>query len=99
MDNLRAKSNNLREQFADLSAKQEGLNREVRAWAAFSEADRQPMARLLLLQNLQESSKLATSAGELQDRYQSWLPLQKESKDSTFGRGEQANSGSGDGCR
>jgi hypothetical protein len=33
---------------------------------------------------LQESSKLATSAGELQDRYQSWLPLQKESKDSTL---------------
>jgi hypothetical protein len=82
MDNLRARSNNLREQLADLSARQQGLNREVRAWAAFSEADRQPMARLLLLQNLQESSKLATSAGELQDRYQSWLPLQKESKDS-----------------
>jgi hypothetical protein len=84
MDNLRARSNNLREQLADLSARQEGLNREVRAWAAFAEADRQPMARLLLLQNLQESSRLATSAGDLQDRYQSWLPLQKESKDSSL---------------
>ncbi len=84
MDNMRAKSNNLREQLADLSAKQDGLNREVRAWAAFAEADRQPMARLLLLQNLQEVSKIATSVGELQDRYQSWLPLQKESKDSAL---------------
>jgi hypothetical protein len=84
MDNIRAKSNNLREQLADLSAKQDGLNREVRAWAAFAEADRPPMAKLLLLQNLQEASKIATSAGELQDRYQSWLPLQKESKDSTL---------------
>ena len=84
MDNLRARSTNLREQLADLSAKQEGLNREVRAWAAFSEADRQPMAKLLLLQNLQEASKIATSAAEIQDRYQSWLPLQKESKDSSL---------------
>ena len=84
MDNLRARSNNLREQLADLTAKQEGLNREVRAWAAIAESDRQPMARLFLMQHLQEAARLAKSAGELQDRYQSWLPLQKESKDSTL---------------
>jgi hypothetical protein len=84
MDSLRAKSKNLREQLADLSAGQEGLNREVRAWTALPETDRQPMARLLLMQHLQEASKLATSAGELQDRYQSWLPLQKETKDSAL---------------
>ena len=38
MDNLRARSNNLREQLADLTTKQEELNREVRAWNAVDEA-------------------------------------------------------------
>ena len=82
MDNMRAKSNNLREQLADLTIRQEGLNREVRAWAAIPESDRAPMAKILLLQNLQQSTTIATSVAELQDRYQSWLPLQKASQDS-----------------
>src|SRR5207244_1740659 len=81
MDNIRARSNNLREQLADLSAKQDVLNREVRAWSAVDQADRQRMAQILLLRNVEEVSKISTAAGELQDRYQSWLPLQKESKD------------------
>ncbi len=84
MDNLRAKSNNLREQLADLSARQEGLNREVRAWSATTEAEKPQMAQLLLMQNLQEATKIATSASKLQDRYQSWLPLQKESQDASL---------------
>lgn len=84
MDNLRARSNNLREQLADLTTKQEELNREVRAWNAVDEADRGRMAQLLLLRNVQEATKLATGAGELQDRYQSWSPLQKETKDASL---------------
>ena len=84
MDNLRARSNNLREQLSDLSSNQSELNREVQAWSAVTDADRQRMAQLLMLRNVQEADKIATAAGELQDRYQSWLPLQREAKDASL---------------
>ncbi len=84
MDLIRARSHNLREQLADQSANQERLNREVRAWSAVAEADRPQMAQLLLLEQVQDAAKIATAAGELQDRYQSWLPLDHESKDASL---------------
>jgi hypothetical protein len=84
MDSIRNRSHNLREQLADLSTNQETLNREVRAWSMVEEADRPKIAQLLLQRNVQAASKLATAAGELQDRYQSWLPLQRESKDGSL---------------
>src|SRR5262249_44488003 len=67
----------------DLSARQEELNREVRAWATVEPADRQRMADILLQRNVADASQIATSAAELQDRYQSWLPLQREAKDAS----------------
>ncbi|HEX5470580.1 MAG TPA: hypothetical protein VFW73_01780, partial [Lacipirellulaceae bacterium] len=84
MDLIRTRSHNLREQLADLSTNQERLNREVRAWSAVAETERPQMAQLLLQENIQDASKIATAAGELQDRYQSWLPLEHESKDASL---------------
>jgi hypothetical protein len=82
MDALRYRSNNLREELAELSAQQVDLNREVRAWTLVEEADRPRIAKILMLRQVQDVSKIATAAGELQSRYQTWLPLDRESKDA-----------------
>jgi hypothetical protein len=81
MDALRYRSNNLREELAGIVAEQADLNREVRAWALVDDADRPKIAKILLLKQVQDASKIATAAGELQSRYQTWLPLDRESKD------------------
>ncbi len=81
MDSLRYRSNNLREELAGIVAEQADLNREVRAWALVDDADRPKIAKILLLKQVQDASKIATAAGELQSRYQTWLPLDRESKD------------------
>jgi hypothetical protein len=81
MDSLRYRSNNLREELARLVADQGDLNREVRAWSLVSEADRPRIAKILMLRQVQDAAKIATAAGELQSRYQTWLPLDRESKD------------------
>ena len=81
MDSLRYRSNNLREELARLVADQGDLNREVRAWSLVSEADRPRIAKILMLRQVQDAHKIATAAGELQSRYQTWLPLDRESKD------------------
>jgi hypothetical protein len=82
MDSLRYRSNSLREDLADLVANQADLNREVRAWTLVDESDRPRIAKILLLRQIQDTSQIATAAGELQSRYQTWLPLDRESKDA-----------------
>jgi hypothetical protein len=82
MDSTRNRTNNLREELADLVAEQEDLNRVVRAWSLVEEADRPRMARLLMLRQVQDATKISTEAGELQSQHQAWLPLGQESKDS-----------------
>jgi hypothetical protein len=82
MDSLRFRSNNLREELAELVANQSDLNREVRAWALVEGEDRPRIAKILLLRQVQDAAKIATAAGELQSRYQTWLPLDRESKDA-----------------
>jgi hypothetical protein len=81
MDSLRYRSNNLREELAGIVAEQADLNREVRAWTLVDDADRPKIAKILLLKQVQDASKIATAAGELQSRYQTWLPLDREAKD------------------
>jgi hypothetical protein len=82
MDSVRNRTNNLREELSDLVAEQEDLNREVRAWSMVEDADRPRMARLLMLRQVQDAAKFSVAAGELQSRYQAWLPLGPESKDA-----------------
>jgi hypothetical protein len=82
MDAIRNRTNNLREELADLVAEQEDLNREVKAWSSVEEADRPRMARLLMLRQAQDADKISQAADELQSRYQAWLPLERESKDA-----------------
>jgi hypothetical protein len=82
MDAMRYRTNNLREDLAGIVADQADLNREVRAWTLVDEPDRPKIARILLLKQVQDASKIATAAGELQSRYQTWLPLDREAKDA-----------------
>jgi hypothetical protein len=82
MDALKYRSNNLREELAELVQNQDDLNREVRAWTLVEEADRPRIAKILMLRQVQEAAKIATAAGEIQSRYQTWLPLDRESKDA-----------------
>jgi hypothetical protein len=84
MDSIRNRSENLREELAELVASQKNLDREVRAWTATEEADRPRIAELLLLRQLRKSAGIAAATGELQDRYQAWLPLERESKDASL---------------
>jgi hypothetical protein len=81
MDATRNRTNNLREELADLSAEQEDLNREVRAWSLVEEADRPRMGRLLMLRQVQDATKISEAAGDLQSSSQAWMPLGQESKD------------------
>ncbi len=82
MDSVRNRTNNLREELAVLVAEQNDLNREVQAWTQVEEANRPQMARLLALRQAQDAAEISKAAGELQDRYQAWLPLDRESKDA-----------------
>jgi hypothetical protein len=82
MDSLRNRSNNLREELAGLVAKQSELNREVRAWALVEEANRPQIAKSLLMRHAQRTSAMAAAAGKLQERYETWLPLNREVKDA-----------------
>jgi hypothetical protein len=82
MDSLRNRSNNLREELAGLVEKQNELNREVRAWALVDEANRPQVAKALLMRHAQRTAAMSTAAGKLQERYETWLPLNRESKDA-----------------
>jgi hypothetical protein len=82
MDSLRHRTENLREELAKLVAEQQTLNREVRAWSMVSDADRPNIANILLQRQVSDVAKIAKSAGELQGRYQAWLPLERQSKDA-----------------
>ena len=39
------------------------------------------MGRLLMLRQVQDATKIATTAGEMQSRYQAWAPLGPDAKD------------------
>ncbi|MEX2317874.1 MAG: hypothetical protein WD669_12025 [Pirellulales bacterium] len=82
MDLFKNRSTNLREQLADLTAEQQDLNREVRAWTLVDEAERPRIAQILLQRQLHDAADLATKAGTLQDRYQTWIPLSRQAKDA-----------------
>ena len=82
MDSFRNRSANLREDLADLVTKQNDLNREVQAWSRAEDADRVRVAQILLQRHLYKASEMAEAAGELQDRYQTWLPLAREAEDA-----------------
>jgi hypothetical protein len=82
MDALRHRSENLREELAKLTEGQNDLNREVRAWAMVEETERPRIAQLLMMRQAQDASKFAKGIGELQSRYQAWLPLERQSKDA-----------------
>jgi hypothetical protein len=82
MDSLKNRTHSLREDLADLVARQEDLNREVRAWTLVEETERPRIAKILMLRQVQDARQIATAAGELQSRYQAWLPLNRESKDA-----------------
>jgi hypothetical protein len=89
MDSLRNRSNNLREELAGLVEKQNELNREVRAWALVDEANRPQIAKALLLRHAQRTTAMATAAGKLQERYETWLPLNREVKDADLAAATQ----------
>jgi hypothetical protein len=82
MDLLRNRAANLREQLADLTSRQDELNREVQAWAAVSEADRPRIARLLLVRQVQDAAAISLAASELESSYQTWLPLDRKAEDA-----------------
>ncbi len=82
MDAMRYRTKSLREDLAKIVTEQADLNREVRAWTLVEEPDRPKIAKILLLKQVQDASKIATAAGELQSRYQTWLPLDREAKDA-----------------
>ena len=75
MDLLRHRSLNLREELAGLVADQKTLNQEILAWTAVDEKNRPSFAAVLMLQQVSRSDAIARSVGEIQSRYQAWLPL------------------------
>lgn len=89
MDSVRNRTNNLREDLAELVSDQREFNREVRAWRETTDADRPRIAQLLLLRQLRKSGNISRATGELQDRYQAWLPLDRQAKDSDLAKTTQ----------
>ncbi len=82
MDGLRHRAENLREELAKLSADQADLNREVQAWVEVEEANRPQMSQIMLQHQVQKAARVSSAAGELQSRYQAWLPLDRQTKDA-----------------
>lgn len=89
MDSVRNRTNNLREDLSQLVAEQGEFNREVRAWRETEDADRPRIAKLFMLRQLRKAGVIAKATGELQDRYQAWLPLERQSKDSDLAKTTQ----------
>jgi hypothetical protein len=82
MDLFRNRAANLREDLADLVAEQNDLNREVMAWSRSKEEDLARISQILFQRHLHGANDLAVDAGRLQDRYQTWLPLNRQTKDA-----------------
>jgi len=89
MDSVRNRTNNLREDLSELVRDQREFSREVRAWRETTDADRPRIAQLLLLRQLRKSGGVAKASGELQDRYQAWLPLDRQAKDNDLSKTTQ----------
>jgi hypothetical protein len=87
MDLFRNRAQNLREQLADLVADQQDLNREVLAWTLQDEPEeRARVGRILLQRKMHDAADLAMAAGDVQDRYQTWLPLNRQTEDADLER-------------
>ncbi len=82
MDALQNRSQNLREELADLHSAQTDLNREVKALVAAEEDDRARIENLMLLRHVSAASDLQEQAGDLQSLYQTWLPLDRQGEDA-----------------
>ena len=81
MDSMRNRSINLREELADLVARQQDLNREVLAWSQVEESERPRMANVLKLRQLVDVDQTVDATGELQSRYTTWLSLDRAAED------------------
>lgn len=84
LDAQRNRQTILRNELDRLTEDQSELNRETRAWAAADEADRPPLAKILIGRHIESAQDIAIAAADLHDRFETWSPLGKEVEDDDF---------------
>lgn len=84
MDRLRVRTKTLRYELAELTDRQKALAREVRAYEAVDDQQREGLQRTILKQRLMEVEEISTAAAELNERFLIWLPLDIEIEDGSL---------------
>ena len=84
MDRLRARSKTLRYELAELTDRQKGLAREVRAHETAEDEQRATLHQAILKRKLLEVEDISTAAAELSERFNIWLPLDIEIQDGSL---------------
>ena len=81
LDAQRNRTKILRYELADLAEQQGGLNRKVKAWNVVEEDRRSDLAAILLQRHVKGIEEIALSAADLHDRFETWLPLNRDAED------------------
>lgn len=68
----------IRYELEELIESQRDLNREVQAWSEVQEENRAELSVLLLQRHTENVQELAVDAATLQDRFETWLPLEQK---------------------
>ena len=97
MDSLRNRSNNLREELAELVADQADLNREVRAWTLVDEADRPRIAKILMLRQVQDADEDRHGGRRTAEPLPNVVAARPRIEGRRSGRGDKDDAGNGHG--
>jgi len=82
LDRQRNSNNVLRSELADLAEKQSELNRKTKAWTMVEQPQRAQLASVLLQRHVRDVEEIALSAADLHDRFETWLPLERNVDDA-----------------
>ncbi|MCG8449120.1 MAG: hypothetical protein MI725_06015 [Pirellulales bacterium] len=82
LDVQRRRNKVLRVELERLIESQDELNREVKAWATVEQDQRSRLANILLGRHFEAAQDLAIGAADLNDRFETWLPLLRNTEDT-----------------
>ena len=82
LDAQRNQTRVLRNELADLVDQQAALNRKTKAWKVVEEDNRDDLAGILLQRHVRGIEEISLEAADLFDRFETWLPLERETEDA-----------------
>ena len=82
LDAQRNRSRVLRNELANLTERQRVLNRKMKAWTIVEQEQRPKLASALIGRHVRNVEEIAFSAADLHDRFETWLPLERNVDDA-----------------